>query len=99
MGFLLSANYTWNDVYLADLSVRFDGSSEFGSDQKWAPFWSTGVGLNIHNYGFLKDNDMINQLKVRVSYGQTGKVNFPSYSAKTVMQRMTVGTQPDSEHS
>ena len=37
------------------------------------PFWSTGVGLNIHNYGFLKDNDMINQLKVRVSYGQTGK--------------------------
>ena len=84
MGFLLSANYTWNDVYLADLSVRFDGSSEFGSDQKWAPFWSTGVGLNIHNYGFLKDNDMINQLKVRVSYGQTGKVNFPSYSAKTV---------------
>ena len=84
MGFLLSANYTWNDVYLADLSVRFDGSSEFGSDQKWAPFWSTGVGLNIHNYGFLKDNDMINQVKVRVSYGQTGKVNFPSYLAKTV---------------
>ncbi|WP_303180254.1 SusC/RagA family TonB-linked outer membrane protein [uncultured Butyricimonas sp.] len=86
MGFLLSANYTWNDIYLADLSVRFDGSSEFGSDQKWAPFWSGGVGVNVHNYGFLKDNAWINQLKLRVSYGQTGKVNFPSYAAKTVFQ-------------
>lgn len=86
VGFLLSANYTWNDVYLADLSVRFDGSSEFGSDQKWAPFWSAGVGLNVHNYGFLKDSRAVNQLKLRVSYGQTGKVNFPSYSAKTVYE-------------
>ena len=86
LGFLLSANYTWNDIYLADLSVRFDGSSEFGSDQKWAPFWSGGVGINIHNYGFLKDNAWINQLKLRVSYGQTGKVNFPAYAAKTVFQ-------------
>lgn len=86
MGFVLSANYTWNDVYLADLSVRFDGSSEFGTSQKWAPFWSGGVGVNVHNYGFLKDSDFVNQLKLRVSYGQTGKVNFPSYAAKTVYQ-------------
>lgn len=83
IGFLLSANYTWNDIYLADLSVRFDGSSEFGSEQKWAPFWSGGVGINIHKYDFLKDNQIINQLKLRASYGQTGKVNFPAYSATT----------------
>lgn len=51
-----------------------------------APFWSGGVGINIHNYGFLKDNAWIGQLKLRVSYGQTGKVNFPSYAAKTVFQ-------------
>lgn len=83
VGFLLSANYTWNDVYLADISARFDGSSEFGSDQKWAPFWSGGIGVNIHNYNFLKGNRIVNQLKLRVSYGQTGKVNFPAYSATT----------------
>ena len=86
IGFLLSANYTWNDIYLADLSVRFDGSSEFGSDQKWAPFWSAGVGLNVHKYSFLQDSRAINQLKLRASYGQTGKVNFPSYSAKTIYE-------------
>ena len=84
MGFVLLANYSWNDVYLADLAVRFDGSSEFGSNQKWAPFWSGGLGVNIHNYSFLKNNEYINQLKLRVSYGQTGKVNFPSYSASTI---------------
>ena len=33
---LASANYTWNDIYLVDASVRFDGSSEFGANQKWA---------------------------------------------------------------
>lgn len=84
IGFVLLANYSWNDIYLADLSVRFDGSSEFGSDQKWAPFWAGGFGVNIHNYGFLKDNAIINRLKIKGSYGQTGKVNFPSYSATTI---------------
>ena len=80
---MLSANYTWNDIYLADFSVRFDGSSEFGADQKWAPFWSGGLGINIHNYNFLNDSRIINQLKLRASYGQTGKVDFPAYSATT----------------
>ena len=50
---LATLNYTWNDIYLADASVRFDGSSEFGADQKWAPFFSGGLGVNIHNYDFL----------------------------------------------
>ena len=83
-GFLLLANYTWNDIYLADVSVRFDGSSEFGLDQKWAPFWSFGAGVNLHNYAFLNGSKVINRMKFRASYGQTGKVNFPSYSARTV---------------
>ena len=83
-GFLFLANYTWNDIYLADVSVRFDGSSEFGLDQKWAPFWSFGAGVNLHNYAFLHGSKVINRMKFRASYGQTGKVNFPSYSARTV---------------
>ncbi|WP_082667098.1 SusC/RagA family TonB-linked outer membrane protein [Gabonibacter massiliensis] len=84
VGFLLLANYTWNDIYLADLSVRFDGSSEFGLDQKWAPFWSGGLGINVHNYSFLKNNEVITRLKLRGSYGQTGKTNFAPYNAKTI---------------
>ena len=81
---LATANYTWNNIYLLDLSVRFDGSSEFGSNQRWAPFFSTGAGINIHNYNFLKGNQYVNKLKLRGSYGRTGKVNFPDYAAQTV---------------
>lgn len=83
---LATANYTWNNIYLLDLSVRFDGSSEFGSNQRWAPFYSTGAGINIHNYDFLKGNKYINKLKLRGSYGRTGKVNFPDYAAQTVYE-------------
>lgn len=83
-----SANYTWNDIYLADLSVRFDGSSDFGANQRWAPFFSGGLGVNIHNFSFMKENKTFNQLKVRGSYGRTGKVNFPSYSATTMYEML-----------
>ena len=83
---LATANYTWNNIYLLDLSVRFDGSSEFGSNQRWAPFVSTGAGINIHNYDFLKGNKYINKLKLRGSYGRTGKVNVPDYAAQTVYE-------------
>ena len=85
---LATLNYTWNDIYLADASVRFDGSSEFGANQKWAPFFSGGLGVNIHNYDFLKGNEKINKLKVRASYGRTGKVNFPAYAATTMYETL-----------
>ena len=85
---LATMNYTWNDIYLADASVRFDGSSEFGANQKWAPFFSGGLGVNIHNYSFLKGNEKINKLKARVSYGRTGKVNFPAYAATTMYETL-----------
>lgn len=81
-GLFLSANYTYDNIYLVDASLRFDGSSEFGSDKKIAPFWSLGFGINLHNYEFMKSYDFINQLKIRANYGQTGKVNYPPYAAR-----------------
>lgn len=83
-----TGNYTWNDIYLVDLSVRFDGSSDFGSTQRWAPFFSGGLGINFHNYEFLKGNDKVNVLKIRGSYGRTGKVSFPAYSAITMYEAL-----------
>lgn len=81
-----SLNYTFDNIYLLDAAARFDGSSEFGSNQKWAPFWSAGVGINIHNYAFLRGNDNVSMLKIRGSYGQTGKVNFAPYCATTIYE-------------
>lgn len=83
MGLIGLINYSYNDIYLFDTSIRMDGSSKFGSDNKFAPFWSFGAGLNIHNYKFFSDMGIFDLLKVRGSYGQVGKVNFASYDAKT----------------
>ena len=88
-GFVGSLNYTYNDIYLLDASARVDGSSEFGSNQKYAPFWSGGVGINIHKYQFMEGNEWINQLKLRASFGQTGKVNFAPYCATTTYEALT----------
>lgn len=88
-GILASMNYSYNDVYLLDVSFRLDGSSQFGEDKRFAPFWSLGVGINIHNYSWLKDNWLINTLRLRLTYGSTGKVNFPSYTAVTTYKTDT----------
>lgn len=76
-------NYSFDNIYLFDASMRLDGSSKFGTDNKFAPFWSVGAGLNLHNYNFMKNIGFIDLLKIRGSYGQTGKVNFEAYAAKT----------------
>ena len=94
VGALLTSNYTYNNIYLADLTGRIDGSSEFGSDKRWSMFWSTGAGINIHNYDFMKSNEPFSMLKFRVSYGLTGKTNFSLYSAKDMYQLQTDSWYP-----
>ena len=83
-GAIAAINYSFKDIYLFDFSGRIDGSSKFGSDRKYAPFWSTGFGINIHNYAFMDNYKYIDKLKIRGSYGQTGNVNFSDYEAKTI---------------
>lgn len=82
--FFASANYAWNDRYLFDFSYRLDGSSEFGTKEKTAPFFSTGIGWNMHNEDFIKRLNFINMLKLRATYGEVGSVNFSPYQAKDI---------------
>ena len=86
VGVLASLNYSYNDIYLADFSFRMDGSSKFGHEDRFAPFWSAGLGINIHNYEFLRNNPVINTLRLRGTYGVTGNVSFPSYAAVSTYQ-------------
>nr|WP_026207737.1 SusC/RagA family TonB-linked outer membrane protein [Butyricimonas synergistica] len=81
-GSFATLNYTYNNVYLLDASFRLDGSSEFGTDKKYAPFYSIGVGMNIHNYEFMKTQEIVSQLRLTATHGQLGKTNFPPYAAK-----------------
>ena len=68
VGALLTSNYTYNNIYLADLTGRIDGSSEFGSDKRWSMFWSTGAGINIHNYDFMKSNELFSLYSAKDMY-------------------------------
>lgn len=83
-GAMASLNYTYNNIYLLDATWRLDGSSAFGTETRFAPFWSGGVGVNLHNFEFMQGVDWISELKIRGSYGVTGKANFPANTARTV---------------
>ena len=79
-------NYSFDNIYLADFSIRYEGSSIFGKEQQSTPYWSGGLGLNIHNYNFLKESELISRLKVRASYGQVGNVNFEPHMSHNYFQ-------------
>jgi len=83
LGLLMNANYAYDSRYLADFSVRRDGSSQFGSDKRYGVFWSAGLGWNIHNEAFFNGNPTFNRLKLRGSYGSSGSLNIPAYRAQT----------------
>lgn len=89
IGITSNVNYSYDDRYFIDASLRLDGSSQFGSNKTFAPFWSTGLGWNIHNESFLAGNKVINRLKLRGSTGITGSQNFNAYQALSTYQYYT----------
>ena len=68
-----NVNYSYNDKYLASVSVRTDGSSRFAPSVRWGTFYSAGLGWVVSNEDFLKNINWINSLKLRASYGETGQ--------------------------
>ena len=81
MGVVGNLNYSFDDRYYVDFAYRTDGSSQFGSSKRFAPFYSVGLGWNIHNENFFLDNPYVNRLKLRASYGMSGSQQFSSYQA------------------
>lgn len=71
-----SVNYSYNNKYFADFTYRLDGSTAFGSDKKFNPFWSVGAGWNLHNEAFLSNTKWLNTLRVRASLGTSGNQSF-----------------------
>ncbi len=89
VGFLGNLNYSYDERYLFDLSFREDASSQFGADKRWAPFWSAGLGWNLHNEHFMEGVDWLEQFKIRGSYGLTGSQNYDPYQAITTYEYLT----------
>ena len=87
-GAYLQGNWSYDDIYLLDISGRYEGSSAFGAKKKMGLFWSSGAGLNLHNYAFLKNVSWMDRFKVKATYGVTGKANFSPYQARTTYEIM-----------
>ncbi len=84
VGFFGNLNYGFDNRYFIDLSYRTDGSSKFGKNSQFAPFWAIGFAWNVHKEHWW---DMRrHSLKLRASAGSTGNVNFNSAQALTKYQ-------------
>lgn len=73
-------NYSYKGKYLVTATGRYDGSSVFGADNRFAFFPSGALAWVIKEEGFLKDNEVISNLKLRASLGQTGNAGIKLYS-------------------
>ncbi|WP_312389833.1 SusC/RagA family TonB-linked outer membrane protein [Chryseobacterium sp.] len=71
-------NYNFDKKYLLTASLRADGSTRFGLNNKYGYFPSVAVGWTMSNENFLKDSRIINELKLRGSWGQTGNQEVPN---------------------
>lgn len=76
---LARLNYVYDNRFLFTFTARADGSSKFGSGNKWAFFPSGAVSWNMHNEQFMKQFDKVNQLKLRLSYGVSGNQGIEAY--------------------
>ena len=79
--FYINGGYVYNDTYLLDFNYRLDGASMFGTGNRFRNTWSVGLGWNLHNESFFKDNDFFSLLKIRGSVGNPGNQNFSAYQA------------------
>lgn len=77
---LARVNYDYKDKYLLTATIRRDGSSRFGSESKWGTFPSFSAGWRISDEKFLNSTEFINNLLVRVGYGQSGNFNIGNYA-------------------
>ncbi|WP_280746217.1 MULTISPECIES: SusC/RagA family TonB-linked outer membrane protein [unclassified Parabacteroides] len=74
-------SYDYQGKYLATASLRYEGSSKFGANNKWGYFPAASVGWRISEESFMKDIYWINDLKIRGDYGVTGNQGFGNYES------------------
>ena len=89
--YFLRLAYNYNNTYMATVTGRYDGSSKFGKNNKYAFFPSVGLGWLVSNERFMKDVETISKLKLHTSFGMTGNSEIGTYrSLATVSQSTTI---------
>ncbi|GJM29188.1 MAG: SusC/RagA family TonB-linked outer membrane protein [Cyclobacteriaceae bacterium] len=88
ISFFGRASYNYKEKFLVNATVRADGASKFGENEKWGTFPSIAAAWRIAEEDFLKSSNLFSDLKLRVSYGVTGNNNFSPY---TSLERVGTG--------
>ncbi|HEX8040446.1 MAG TPA: SusC/RagA family TonB-linked outer membrane protein, partial [Chryseosolibacter sp.] len=78
VSYFARVNYSFQDRYLLTASLRADGSSKFGKDDRWGYFPSVGLGWVISEEGFMQNQDLFDNLKLRASWGKIGNSSVQS---------------------
>lgn len=86
-------NYAFRNRYLISGSVRRDGSSRFGANNKYGTFGAGSVGWVITEESFLKDNRFVNFLKLRASYGLTGNAEIGNFASRSLFGSLPYADQ------
>lgn len=86
VSFFGKANYNYADKYMASFTIRRDGSSRFGKNNRYATFPSVSAGWRINQENFLKKASWIDDLKIRASWGQTGNQEIDNLARYTIFE-------------
>ena len=81
-----SVSYNYADRYTAEITANASGSSQFGSNNRLAPFWGGGVAWNVDKEKFFNKNAVIQQLRLRLTTGITGNQNFAAHMSQPSFQ-------------
>jgi TonB-linked SusC/RagA family outer membrane protein len=86
LSYLGRINYNWGNKYFLSVSLRGDGSSRFGKTKKWGYFPSAGASWLVSDEAFFKPlNPLVDNLKIRLSYGKTGNQEIGSYQSHAIL--------------
>jgi TonB-linked SusC/RagA family outer membrane protein len=98
ISYLARVNYTFNSRYLLTATIRKDGSSRFGKNNMWGSFPSASIGWRVNQENFMKSIKVINDLKIRASFGITGNNRIGNYSSIGLLGRILSNRRCYSQH-
>ena len=90
IAFYARATYNYKDKYLASVSIREEGSSRFGANNKWGTFPALSIGWRINEEPWMKNIRWIDNLKLRAGIGVTGNQDIPNYQS---LARLALGSR------
>ena len=90
LSYLARVNYRYNNKYYLTASIRADGSSRFGKNNRYGYFPSGSVAWRLSQEDFLKDVKWLSDMKIRASYGITGNNNIGDYASIGIMENLTM---------